>query len=391
MGFFSRMPALLLLLPWLSLMVMAQAASRPGEGDAAGAANAVEPAENPDDPPDLFEPLDPAVLHFLDHQYQWRGGPPILQAPAFTTTRPSAGTLVSFREPTAVAWKGKWHLFVTVGRTGSPQKIAWASLQTLDAPAAVVSLAGFQTLELMDRSADVSSAQVFYFEPMKKWMLIYQVTNRQAESGAPSVTPMYSLNDDIENPAGWSRGKPIGIPHAPFATLWRDFRAISEGQRMHLYYTTADGQVFHSHSRRADFPMGLTEPVRALRGDFISGARVYLMQKLEEYLMIVEARDLGRRYLKAYIAPHAEGPWSSLATSLKNPLIAPANVKLTADWTDSFAEGEFLRAAADQSCPIDLTNLRLLFAGSSEADRAQRGPGEIPWKIGVVELLDAAK
>ena len=54
-------------------------------------------------------------------------------------------------------------------------------------------------------------------------------------------------------------------------------------------------------------------------------------------------------------------------------------------WTDSFSHGELLRAGYDEKMEVDLDNLKFLFQGVSDARRAGKKYGDIPWELGLLE------
>jgi hypothetical protein len=55
-------------------------------------------------------------------------------------------------------------------------------------------------------------------------------------------------------------------------------------------------------------------------------------------------------------------------------------------WTDNISHGELLRADYDQMLEVDPANLRFLFQGVSEKDRDGKPYGQIPWRLGLLEL-----
>lgn len=53
-------------------------------------------------------------------------------------------------------------------------------------------------------------------------------------------------------------------------------------------------------------------------------------------------------------------------------------------WTDCISHGELLRDGYDQHLEVDPRNLRLVFQGVLDRDRASKKYGEIPWRLGML-------
>ena len=61
------------------------------------------------------------------------------------------------------------------------------------------------------------------------------------------------------------------------------------------------------------------------------------------------------------------------------------NIKQDPVWIDQISRGEILRASYDQRMEIDPLNIRFLFAAIDEYDKTDRGYGQIPWRLGLLE------
>ncbi len=329
----------------------------------------------PDSEPATYSSYwDPAVLNLLRGNFSWTIGGPLVWAPQ---DDPDS---LSIRQPSTVNFRDRWHMFMVTGKPGRPHRIEHAAAAKLESLAS----AGRTVLDLGE--ADVSCPQVFYFEPAKRWFLIFQKLDPTQK---PAVRPMYSTSSDITDPKSWTRPQPLVIPYPQFESLWRDFWVICDDVDAYLFYTTTDGRVYRCRSPIDTFPGKVGPPLLTLKGDFVSSAHVYRVKKLRRYLIVVEAADLHRRYIKSYINTRLDEGWDDLCTSLAKPMAGGANVRLatpmTPHWTDSLAEAELIRDGFDQTQTIDPKNFRMIFSGCTEADRAGKAPGEIPWKIGIVE------
>jgi hypothetical protein len=58
-------------------------------------------------------------------------------------------------------------------------------------------------------------------------------------------------------------------------------------------------------------------------------------------------------------------------------------------WIDSISHGELLRAGVDERLEVDGRNLRFLFQGVTDRDRAGKPYGAIPWSLGLLEPVRA--
>jgi len=61
-----------------------------------------------------------------------------------------------------------------------------------------------------------------------------------------------------------------------------------------------------------------------------------------------------------------------------------------ARWTDVISHGELLRTTCDEKLEVDPENLRFLFQGVTNKDRAGKPYGRIPWRLGILNATDKA-
>ncbi len=323
---------------------------------------------------------DPAVLSLLRGDFAWTIGGTLLHA-----QDDDGGSAVSVRQPSTVRFQGRWHMFAVTGQPGRPHRIEYLASEELDG------LRSTRRTALDLGEAHASCPQVFYFEPAKRWFMVFQSFDPGRK---PAVRPMFSTSPDISDPGQWSRAQPMTIPFAQFDSLWRDFWVICDEEDAYLFYTTGDGRVYRCRGPLDEFPRKWNPPLLCLKGDFISSAHIYRVGKLRRYLMLATAADLHRRYIKAYINTRLDEGWDDLCVSLTKPMAGAANVRLltpmTAQWTDTLAEAELVRDGVDQTQTVDPKKLRMIFTGCLESERAGKAPGEIPWKIGIIEPAAAA-
>jgi hypothetical protein len=115
----------------------------------------------------------------------------------------------------------------------------------------------------------------------------------------------------------------------------------------------------------------------------------YRLKGSNQYLTVIEAQgEGGRRYYKAYLADRLEGAWKALAATAGKPFAGPANVQFQgAAWGESISHGELLRTGVDERMEVDPAHLEFLFQGVTDARRAGKKYGEIPWELGLLTPL----
>jgi hypothetical protein len=82
-----------------------------------------------------------------------------------------------------------------------------------------------------------------------------------------------------------------------------------------------------------------------------------------------------------------DGQWRPLAAEKDKAFASMQNVRQTgARWTDSISHGELIRAGYDQRLDVDPDELTFLFQGVADRDCQGKNYGEIPWRLGILEL-----
>ncbi len=321
-------------------------------------------------------PVDsPAVKALLQGRFHWVASQPLI-APA---TRP-ADPCHAIKDPSVVHYGGRWHVFCTIRsqkRTHQIEYLSFTNWKEADKAKRFILDVGVNYF---------CAPQVFYFAPQKKWYMIYQAAD---DSWQPKYQPAFSTTDDIADPISWSNAQPFGA-HKGDAKAWLDFWIICDLNSAYLFFTSLDGHMWRATTSLADFPHGWSEPRIALTGDVFEASHTYCLQGLGKYLTLIEAEnraDHNRRYYKAYLADRLDGPWKPLAATKEKPFASPVNVKDSGrHWTDSFSHGELLRSGYDQNLEVDPHHLRFLFQGVTDNQRVGRKYGQIPWRLGLLEL-----
>ena len=317
---------------------------------------------------------DDAIADLLAGRFQWRAGPPLVAHPGSATD-----TYVSIKDPSVVYHDGRWHLFCTVRRDGAPHQIEYLSFADWES----IGAADRHILTMHDDF--LAAPQVFYFAPHDKWYLICQASD---EAWEPKYGAAYSTTSDIADAASWTELKPLGARQAD-GKSGLDFWIICDDEKAHLFFTTLDGRMWREETGLSDFPTGWSEPVLAIQNDIFEASHTYRLKGLDKYLTVVEAQGgHGWRYFKAYLADRLDGEWTPIAATKDEAFASMANTQPVGErWTNCISHGELLRAGTDQRLEVDPANLRFVFQGVLDRDRAGRKYGEIPWRLGMLEQL----
>jgi hypothetical protein len=278
--------------------------------------------------------------------------------------------------------EGKWHVFMTA-KLSRRSVIEYCSFEKWeDANSAR------RTILPVSDSVYFCAPQVFYFTPQRKWYLIYQV-------GVPNSKMMsvaYSTTDNVAEPASWTPARPIldGGKDDPRTVGGLDYWIICDDERAYLFLTSLDGKMWRLWAPLREFPRGFGYCELALEARIFEASHTYKIKGRDQYLTIVE--ENGRRFYKAYVADRLDGEWRPLADTAERPFAGWNNIRPAAvveAWTDNVSHGELLRDGIDEKLVVDTNNLRFLFQGMREEDKAGKGYGQFSWRIGL--LTPAAK
>jgi len=281
------------------------------------------------------------------------------------------------KDPTLVFHDGKWHVFMTVKLPGR----------------SAIEYCSFEKWEDADRSRRTilkvsdsdyyCAAQVFYFSPHGKWYLVYQM----GVPGAKKMWVAYSTTRDVAKPESWTRAKPIldGGPEDPRQAGGLDYWIICDDRRAYLFLTSLNGKMWRLWTAIEDFPDGFDHCRLALEAKIFEASHTYRLKGQDKYLTIIE--ENGRRYYKAYVADRLDGQWTPVADTAENPFAGWKNIRPARGvepWTDNVSHGELIRDGNDQTLTVDPGNLRLVFQGMFDKDKAGKGYGQFSWRIGIL-------
>lgn len=312
-------------------------------------------------------------------EFRWSVSEPLL-AVSQERLPESEHPWIAVKDPSIVRYQDKWHLFCTLRKQKTGQgriRIGYCNFTEW-------SEAAKAHWSVLDLTLDYHGApQIFYFEPQKKWYLIYQAAD---DSRGLKYGPCFSTTINLEDPKSWTKPEPLYVvPEGEKAGL--DFWVICDESHAHLLFTSLNGRMWHAETKLEDFPnRGWTKPKVALTADIFEASHTYKLHGRDEYLTLVEAQNGKRRYFKFFTAQKLAGPWEPLAASRKKPAVSVVNVvNQDESWATSYSHGEFLRIGYDQRLEIDPSSLRILFQGASDREYQKGGYGDITWRLGLLE------
>jgi hypothetical protein len=150
------------------------------------------------------------------------------------------------KDPTVVFYGGKWHVFMTVKLPGR-SAIEYCSFRKWEQADS-----SGRTILKVSNSDYYCAPQVFYFNPHKKWYLVYQM----GVPGASMMWVAYSTTADIADPNSWTQARPMldGGKDDPRKVGGLDYWIICDDQRAYLFLTSLNGKMWRLWTRLEDFP-----------------------------------------------------------------------------------------------------------------------------------------
>jgi hypothetical protein len=254
---------------------------------------------------------------------------------------PDAFDEIAVKDPSIVHTGGTYHLFYTGVTNRGWWQTGYATASTLgglkDAPHIFL-----HTL----KENYFCAPQVFYFEPHKKWYLIYQ----DGDYGAA-----YATTKTIDDPDSWKGPVTLGIPRPNGYDFW----VICDDRYAYVFYTP-DGNTRTLIWRRTPlkhFPAGWGPPAIAISGPF-EGVSVYKCRADGMYYLLPENFE-DPRYYELWTAASPEGPWRKIAEKW----ISRRNIVNAGEpWTTNVSHGEIIRAGINQKLEInDIKNKNQIY------------------------------
>lgn len=285
------------------------------------------------------------------------------------------------KDPTVVRHNGRWHVFMTVKLPGRSaiEHCSFVDWEQADQAK--------RTILRVSDSDYYCAPQVFYFEPHRKWYLIYQM----GVPGRKKMWVAYSTTSEINDPKSWTVAKPIldGGPSDPRTVGGLDYWVICDEQHAYLFFTSLNGKMWRMRTSLEQFPRGFDDCQLALQAKIFEASHTYRLMGSDKYLTIIE--ENGRRYFKAYVADRLDGTWTPIADTAEHPFAGWKNISPrpgVSTWTDNVSHGELVRAGVDQTLTIDPADLRFVFQGMLDRHKSGKNYGQFQWRIGIMTPVD---
>jgi hypothetical protein len=302
----------------------------------------------------------------------WEYSAPLI-APEARSENPSRAQ----KDPSVVFHDGMWHVFMTVKLPGR-SAIEYCSFRKWEEADRSV-----RTLLKISDSDYYCAPQVFYFNPHKRWYLVYQM----GVPGANKMWVAYSTTTNIAHPDTWTRAMPMldGGKDDPRKAGGLDYWIICDEKRAYLFLTNLDGRMWRLWTLLEEFPRGFGHCELALEAKVFEASHTYKLKGLDKYLTVIE--ENGRRYYKAYVADRLDGVWSPAADTAERPFAGWQNIRPATGvepWTDNISHGELIRDGCDETLTVDPANLRFIFQGMWDKHKSGKEYGQFQWRIGML-------
>ncbi|WP_088135105.1 non-reducing end alpha-L-arabinofuranosidase family hydrolase [Vibrio gazogenes] len=293
----------------------------------------------------------------LKSRFSWTSTGPLIS--------PQRRNWASIKDPTIVRYNNKYHVFATVFDTA---RNTWGGVYFNFSDWSQAGSANQVDMNTT-RAGNTVAPQVFFFEPEKKWYMIYQW-------GAK-----YSTNTDISNPAGWTTPKPLlrnGLNNGI------DYWVICDDNYCHLFFSGDDGKLYRSKVSIGNFPnfSGYEVVMQDSVARLFEASNVYKVEGTNKYLLLVEAYS--PRYFRSWTSTSLDGPWTPLADTKSNPFAGEANVSFPGGkWTNDISHGEMIRSGYDQTLKISACNMQYLYQGQNP-NSGVSDYNRLPYRLGLI-------
>ena len=216
--------------------------------------------------------------------------------------------------------------------------------------------------------------QVFYFEPQKKWYLIYQ--NRDS-----NYQPVFSSNREITKPELWTPYK--NLIQKDSNGKWIDFWVMADKKMVYLFYTEAHSRLMVRSTTVNNFPNGWGKSKKVF-DDVHEAVHIYKVKNKKEYHMIYEMNKNGVRSFGLARSKKLDGDWEKVTDNYAtgNQLQYSDDTKI---WTEMVSHGEVIRSGYDEKMEYDPKNCRWLIQGILKSESHVAYPS-LPWKLGIIKL-----
>jgi hypothetical protein len=275
---------------------------------------------------------------------------------------------VAVKDPSIVFFKGAWHLFYTA-RSETEYTTGYVSARQLTG---LQSAPRHELPMIRGKTRYGCAPQVFYYEPQRRWYLIFQ--NRDA-----NYQPMFSTTTTISEPSSWST--PAPLLRKDSQAKWIDFWVICDKTKAYLFYTQAHQGVIVRSTNLADFP-GHWSAGKMVFGNVHEAVHVYKVKGRAEFHMVYELNKGGIRSFGLAVAENLAGPWREITDryATGDQLVTAGEMR---PWTQMVSHGEALRSGYDQRMEYDPQACRWLIQGIRKDELKGPYPA-LPWKLGLI-------
>lgn len=333
---------------------------------------------------------------FATGQFSWKASQPLV-----TPIDHGGDHCYSVKDPSIVRHNGRWHLFSTIRSKQKTHQIEYRSFTDW-------ADANKTEPQLLDLTGGYCCApQIFYFDPQKKWYLIYQV---QDPSRKPSLQPVYSTTENLTDPKSWSKPTLLFDEHPVNVKMWIDFWVICDSEKAHLFYTDHAGSMFRMETPIDHFPNGFAESREQLavtvHGKDKTGPwrlheanHIYYVKEKNKYLALLEAVrphptkrnywDSRNRFVFAMVADSLEGPWQRVESG-ENDFIGIPNYVFNEDGSptkyDQISHPELIRSGFDERLEVKDYHLRMMFQVFDAASTPDNYDYDnLPWELSIMK------
>ena len=280
---------------------------------------------------------------------------------------------VAVKDPSIVFFGNEWHIFYTA-RSQNEYTTGYVSAKDLSK---LQTAKRFELEQIRGKTRYGCAPQIFYFEPQKKWYLIFQNTDSNYQ-------PAFSTTATIANPETWSVSELL--LQKDKKEKWIDFWIIADDKKVYLFYTEAHNGVVVRSTNIEDFPNGWSAGEKVF-DNVHEAVHVYKVKNKKEFHMIYELNSDGIRSFGLASAKNLMGPWKKIADNYATgeQLKYVGNNEL---WTEMVSHGEVIRSGFNQQMEYDPNNCRWIIQGILKNQMNPDYPS-ILWKLGVINLMPA--
>ena len=306
--------------------------------------------------------------------------------PVFTASSENGFDNGSVKDPSIVFYNNKWHLFYTAFSSENHLQIGYVNAPHLESiNESKRTMLNFHNDENL--AEKYAAPQVFYFEPHKKWYLVFQ-------GYWNNVQPLYSTNINIEEPESWTQPKAL-IPKFE-DNAWVDFYVICDNEFAYLTYSRDYRSVYAVRTSIDRFPeeFDYKNPIMLIddvRVDFGEAAHIYNALGMNEYHMIYETSDLNNSKIRAYSLYYSNsiaGPWKIKHQDYASKKLLQIE-DASSGWPEEVSHGEMIRTNYNQAMEYNPVHVKFLMQGIVSSERGDKYSSDkywmLPWKLGILE------